>query len=146
MRCFNVNREMCFHRGARYGRRLMRKKTKRMPPAATAYAWMISISGLCGKERISSVGVPVNKVNRERMEKRITTLRKNGELCADLWITTVRREGCYWEILLCSIELRKRGGTGGTGKISHIWLPLRRETRNGLKGSQNSPHDPTTLR
>ena len=69
------------------------------------------------------------------MEKRITILRKNGELCADLWITTVRRKGCYWEILLYSIELRKRGGTGGTGKISYIWLLLRRGTRNGLKGT-----------
>ena len=62
----------------------MRKKTKRISSAATAYAWIISISELCDKERINSVGVSVNKVNRERMKKRITTLRKNGELCADL--------------------------------------------------------------
>ena len=38
MRYFNVNREMCFHRGVRYSRRLMRKKAKRMPLAVIAYA------------------------------------------------------------------------------------------------------------
>ena len=52
MRCFDVNREMCIHKVAKCGRRLMRKKTKRRPPAATAYACGISIDLMGNTEEV----------------------------------------------------------------------------------------------
>ena len=41
-----MNREMCFHKKAKCGKMLTRTKAKRMPPATTAYACVISIDSL----------------------------------------------------------------------------------------------------
>ena len=41
-----MNREMCFHKKAKCGKILTRIKAKRIPPATTAYAYMIFIDSL----------------------------------------------------------------------------------------------------
>jgi len=52
---------MYFYKEVRYGRRLMRTKTKRMPPAATAYTCVIFIE----TKRYTRRGIEkrVSKVN-----------------------------------------------------------------------------------